>query len=242
MTDADARPALSITTLLDSIKNCSACGLMKENNAADIRYVPIKPKPNAKFMFIGRDPSPRTAQIVGVRGGRSVFINEIFEIADRAGVPEDGIYITDVCKCHWRTSVGVPWPGTEGRSSKLDKTIARTCMEKWLVEEIRILKPRLVVAFGEELYQLLRPYIISPNPPPKKLSAKADKSVLDAERWFEENGAMTLRMGDIALPCAFLRHAGNSTRLPNSTGTDKRRQCYEACVRQVISLLQNGAS
>ena len=36
-------------------------------------------KPANGVVFIGRDPNPDTAQIVGVRGGRSVFKNEIFQ-------------------------------------------------------------------------------------------------------------------------------------------------------------------
>ena len=43
---------------------------MEENRLNQIPYVPILSKPRAKFIFIGRDPSPRTAKIVGKRGGK----------------------------------------------------------------------------------------------------------------------------------------------------------------------------
>ena len=104
-----------LSELLESISSCDACWLMGENQKLAIPFIPILPKPNARFMFIGRDPSPRTAEIVGLRGGKSVFINEIFSQADVAGVPEEMIYITDMCKCHWRTSRGKPGKGTERR-------------------------------------------------------------------------------------------------------------------------------
>ena len=228
----------SLLELLGSVRTCTACGLMKENEALGIPYVPVLAKPDARFMFVGRDPSPRTVTAVGVRGGRSVFINEIFKITDSAEVSENRVYITDICKCHWRTSAGKPLPNTERRSSKLDASIARTCLDKWLIHEIEILKPRLITIFGEELYQLFRPFITTPSAPPVKLSAKADKSVPDAEYWFVNNGPFTLVIDDITLPVAFLRHAGNSRKLPQSTNTDKRRQFYEASVHRVIQLIR----
>jgi hypothetical protein len=46
--------------------------------------------------------------------------------------------------------------------------------------------------FGEELYQILRPFITNPHPSPELLSAKADKSILYAEYWFIHNGSLTL--------------------------------------------------
>jgi len=70
----------TLKELLDSVQHCNACGLMDENASIGVPFVPILPKPNAKFIFIGRDPSPRTAKIVGLRGGKSAFINEIFDI------------------------------------------------------------------------------------------------------------------------------------------------------------------
>ena len=231
----------SLTHLLNSIKDCTACRLMKENQSFSIPYIPILPKPSAHFMFMGRDPSPRTATTVGTRGGKSAFINEIFKIADDADVSDDDIYITDLCKCHWRTSAGSkPWPKTENRLAKLDVSVAQTCLDTWLMQEIEIIKPRLTVAFGEELYQLLKPFIVDPNPAPKKLSARADKSVPDAERWFVNNGPLTLNINGTSLLVAFLRHAGNSRKLPQSTNADKRLQFYEASTQRVIQLLQGG--
>lgn len=229
---------ISLIHLLESVKNCTACGLMKENENLDIPYIPILPKPNGRFMFIGRDPSPRTATTVGVRGGKSVFINEVFEIADCARVSEDRIYITDMCKCHWRTSAGEPLPNTKHRSSKLDAKIARTCLYKWLIHEIEILKPRLITAFGEELYQLFRPFITNANPPPDKLSAKADKTVPDAECWFVNNGPFTVSIGGMNLPFAFMRHAGNISRLPQNKITDRRLHAYDTSFQRVVQLLR----
>jgi uracil-DNA glycosylase len=232
----------SLQGLLDSIKQCNACGLMSENKAIGIRYVPILPKPDARIVFVGRDPNPRTAQEVGCRGGKSVFINTLFDIVDKARVSEQCIYITDLCKCHWRTSVGKPLPLTEYRSAKLDVSKAHICLNQWLVREIEILKPRLLVAFGEELYQLLRPLIVNPAPPPMKLSAKADKSVLDAEYWFVNNGTLTLSIGDKLWPLAILRHPGNSARLPQSSKTDLRLQIHKKATKQVIELVRAGCA
>ena len=188
-------------------------------------------------MFIGRDPSPNTAKVVGVRGGRSVFINEIFSMCDDADVPEDLLYITDLCKCHWRTSVGTPYPGTEDRSTKLDRGVAQTCLNEWLVREIEALSPTLIVAFGEELYQLLRPAISTPDKAPAKLSAKKDKSRMDGEKWYVENGCMALSLGSRNWPLAVLRHPGNSSRLPKPSAGDRRMTYHQQATERTIRLL-----
>jgi uracil-DNA glycosylase len=166
--------------LLESIRECNACSLMQDNRKLSIPYIPIHPKPDAKYMFIGRDPSPRTATVVGVREGKSVFINEVFNIADEAGIPEEYIYITDMCKCHWRTSRRTPWKGTKKRSASLPLEISEICFNTWLYKEIEIFKPKIIISFGDEVYQLLKDYIISPLPIPDKLSATKDKSIMDA--------------------------------------------------------------
>ena len=224
--------------LLNNIEACTACPLMQENRDAGIPYVPIKPKPDAKVMFVGRDPSPQSVKIVGERRGRSVFINTIFKYADRSGLTESALYITDVCKCHWRTSVGSPMKGTEERATKLDIEVADVCMNTWLLQEIALLQPRLVVAFGEELYQLIRPFLTVPNPIPTKLSATRDKSVLDAEIWFADNGVLKARFGKYDCDLAVLRHPGNIVRLPKSNGEDKRRDYHQKAEITLIDLLK----
>jgi uracil-DNA glycosylase len=225
----------SLESLLNSTSRCQACPLIVENAALDIPFVPILPKPNAKIIFIGRDPSPRTATIIGKRSGKSVFINEIFNIVDSAGVCEREIYITDLLKCHWRTSVGKPISGTEKRSTKVDSNYATTCMHKWLFQEIQILKPKLIIIFGEELYQIMRKLIINPEPPPLKLSASLDKSVIDSEYWFVKNGCFTLEIDKEKYSMIPLRHPGNSYRLPKNKKTDRRWEFYKSSREILIS-------
>jgi uracil-DNA glycosylase len=228
-----------LAALLESVTSCNSCHLMIENNFKKIPYIPILPKPAAKFMFIGRDPSPNTAEIVGVRGGRSVFINEIFRISDEAGLSDDEIYITDLCKCHWRTSVGTPFPGTEGRKTKLDKDVAHTCFNTWLVRELDILNPELVIAFGEELYQLILPVITTPKTPPKKLSVSRDKLKMDAEKWYAENGPMIIEVSGKKWPLAVLRHPGNISRLPRAAENDHRMKYHQLATGRTIEYLSN---
>lgn len=228
----------SLQSLLSAIPTCHACGLMAENNSLGIRFVPVVPKPSARVIFVGRDPSPRTAQSVGLRGGPSVFIREIFEIVDEAGISDDLIYITDLCKCHWRTSVGKPLHHTEHRSSNLDPTIADTCMSQWLIPEIRVIQPLLIVAFGEELYQLLRRNITHPSPAPLKLSASKDKSIPDAEAWFVENGPLLVELDSYDYSLVPIRHPGNSSRLPKSSPTgDRRYEYYRLARAQLIEFV-----
>lgn len=229
----------TLTKILDSIKDCNACWLMADNNRLDIPSIPFKDKPRAKFVFIGRDPSPRTATIVGIRGGRSVFINEIFAIVDNADITEDEIYITDLCKCHWRTSRGAPLQGTESRSSQLPKDIATVCTKNWLFKEIEVLNPKVIFCFGEELYQQLKPYITKPAIPPNLLSASKDKSIMDAELFFITNGPMKIKLGEIETLLVPLRHAGNSGSLPKKNLEDKRWDAYMQSKDNAIKLLKH---
>jgi uracil-DNA glycosylase len=229
-----------LTQTLASIHACNSCRLMSDNEELDIHYIPILPKPDAKFVFVGRDPSPRTATSIGVRGGKSVFINEVFALADAAGVSEEGVYITDMCKCHWRTSRGTPWPGTEDRSTILPKDIADACIHQWLFQEIDTLNPRVIISFGEELYQQLKEYIIEPKEVPEKLSTSKDKSKIDAELLFGKGVSFKIRFGSVLCDYVPLRHGGNSTSLPRSNSNDIRRQAHNLSKERLIKILTKG--
>ena len=228
-----------LTQTLGEIRECFSCELMADNRRLGIPYIPIVPKQNAKFFFIGRDPSPRTADCVGVRGGKSVFVREVFALADEAGIPEEAVYITDMCKCHWRTSRGTPVEGTKWRSTLLPTDIADVCIRTWLLKEVQILEPKLIIAFGEELYQHLKGYLIVPSPAPEKLSASRDKSKLDAELLFNENGSFKIQLGSILSDFVPLRHPGNSTSLVRSIPSDRRWQAYQTSRKRVVKLLRN---
>lgn len=231
----------TLTQTLAEIYECNYCWLMAKNNDLKIKYIPINPKPNARFVFIGRDPSPSSVNCVGLREGKSVFIKEVFAIAEEAGVSEKEVYITDVVKCHWRTSRGTPIKGTENRSTLLPTEIAKVCAHQWLFKEIEILIPKVIISFGEELYQLLRENIIEPNPVPKKLSASLDKSIIDAELLFGEGVSFKIQLGSIVSYYAPLRHAGNSISLPQHDSQDKRSHAHNLSKERLIRLLMQGA-
>lgn len=229
----------NLEELLESVPACNACWLMADNQKLGIPFIPILPKPKAKFVFIGRDPSPNTAKIVGVRGGKSVFINEIFDMIDEASVPEELIYITDMCKCHWRTSRGTPWRGTKGRDPLLPQDVARACVQEWLFREVDLLRPTMIFSFGEELYALLQEYIIGPNPAPEKLSATKDKSVMDAELHFVQHGAFRLKLGSTSADFVPLRHPGNSASLSRKDSSDKRWTAFAQSRKRAIDMLRS---
>lgn len=229
----------TLTEILDLIKCCNGCWLMADNKRLNIPLIPFHCKPEAKYIFIGRDPSPRTVKTVGLRGGKSVFINEIFEIVDNAGISDEDVYITDLCKCHWRTSRGTPWEGTESRSSKLPGEIGTACIKTWLFREIAVLKPKAIFCFGEELYSQLQPFVVTPANPPGLLSATKDKSLMDAELYFVEKGPMKIKLGETETIFVPLRHAGNSTSLPKQNVIDKRWNAYQASKTRAIELLRN---
>ena len=212
---------------------------MSANTRLRIPFLPVKPKPTAKVVFIGRDPSPRTASIVGERGGQSTFINDVFSLTDEAGLPEGSVYITDLCKCHWRTSRGTPWPGTEDRNSKLPMANASICTEEWLFKEIRLLHPFLVVGFGEDVYQAFRRHITFPDHPPVKFSASRDKTKDDAENWIAQKGPMIISLEPGEYPFVAMRHAGNSGSLPRKTPEDLRWLIHQKVRRRTIATIRS---
>ncbi len=228
-----------LTSLLNKIKDCNACGLMEENRRRDIRFVPILPKPNARFVFIGRDPNPNSVKIVGLNDGKSSFIKQVFNIAGEAGINEADIYITDICKCHWRTSGNKNAGSQNERPGKLPKKIAEICIKKWLIREVDILQPEVVISFGEEVYNHLKEYIIDPERPPDKLSATMDKSELDAELYVQNNGPFTMKINSHKMAFIPLRHAGNTERLKRSQSGKKRWEAYLASRERVVELLKS---
>ena len=221
---------------------CRACALMASNSELGIGSVPIVPKPEAQFVFIGRDPSPRTAMRVGERGGRSVFIKEVFALADEAHVPEHKIYITNLCKCHWRTSRGTPLRDTETRPAALPTEYADCCVRTWLIKELQILTPHIVFSFGEELYQILKPFIVEPNPVPERFSATRDKSEPDAELYVATSGPLKIGMGSNVYTFIPLRHPGSSTSLVRSGSTDNRWKAHSKARRYAVTLLSAGCA
>lgn len=226
--------------ILESIPDCRACSLMEENGRLDIPYIPILSKPRARFMFVGRDPSPRTAAFVGVRDRRSAFIRDVFRLADEAGLPEDMVYITDMVKCHWRTSRGTPWPGTEPRPAAVPAAIAQACIRRWLWQEMEALQPIAMLTFGAELYEQIREYVVSPLPAPEKLSASRDKSLLDAELHFAEHGPFTVRLGSVTTALLPMRHAGSSSTL-REDAADRRWLVYRQGRDRAVDVLRSAA-
>ena len=226
--------------ILASIPNCNACYLMAENQKNNIDYIPIIPKPEAKVIFIGRDPNPQSISVVGKRGGTSTFINDVYSLVDDAGIDDNHVYITDLCKCHWRTSSGKnPIVGTETRQNNVDTNIAALCMKEWLTQEIGILKPHLIIGFGEELYQILKGWITKPIPAPNKLSATKNKSILDAEYWVVKNGPMIISIDSLGYQFLILRHPGNTIHLSRRvTNDDRRWEYFQKAREQTIRYLK----
>lgn len=52
-----------LINVLNTISYCKACSLIKVNRELNIPLIPFIAKPDAKFVFIGRDPSPGTVKI-----------------------------------------------------------------------------------------------------------------------------------------------------------------------------------
>ncbi|KAB2879246.1 hypothetical protein F9K33_09755 [bacterium] len=124
-----------------------------------------------------------------------------------------------------------PEEGTEIRSTKLPQDIAKICMEKWLFKEIELLNPKVIISFGEELYQLLKGYVVEPLLAPDKLSETKDKSKIDAELKCAEDGPFKIKLGSNVMDYYPLRHPGSSKSL---SASDQRQKAYQKSRARVI--------
>jgi uracil-DNA glycosylase family 4 len=127
---------------LDSaIYGCSKCPLRSDCG----QYGPTLASgfSTASIMLVGRNPGHQELidgkPFVGASGGL------IDDFLTECSLTRDDVYITNVCKCY----------SENNRMLELNEIM--TCKE-YLQAEINLLKPKLIVAFGNEAMSLLTPY------------------------------------------------------------------------------------
>lgn len=120
----------------DQVSKCSKCELCETRNLA----VPGEGSENCKIAFVGEAPGE-----VNNRVGRP-FVGhggKIFDkILSNLGLQRNEVYITNVVKC---------WPPGNRKPKKLE---IETC-KNYLIDEMNIVKPVLIVALGLTAYNTL---------------------------------------------------------------------------------------
>lgn len=125
-----------------SILECSRCPLRQCTG----EYGPTLPEgfSTAEIMFVGRNPGREELTagkpFVGPSGGL------VDEMLSACGLDRAGVYITNVCKCYSEDN-RIPEIGEIGR-----------CRE-FLQAEVNLLKPKLIVTFGNEAMAQFTPWL-----------------------------------------------------------------------------------
>lgn len=200
----------TLTALHKEIKYCTDCRLRIENDAKDIKFCDIVNKPKADIIFMGRDPNPWSAPVVGDLGNSAPdFHKEIINIIQSAGVSEEHIYVTNILKCHWQID-SHKFNGLEYRREK-NKPYLNGCAEyciKWLFEEIEIINPRVIICFSDDTLLALSKYFI-PN------EINSCTKISETEQFQLDNNTPYIEVGEKRYPIYILRHPGFTHRIHN---------------------------
>jgi len=126
-----------LNILSDSVEQCTMCELCDARR----RVVVGEGDPDARLMFVGE--SPGVEENISGRPFSGHRAGEIFDrMIASMGLQRESIYVTNVVKC-------MP-PG--GRSPTIEE--AGAC-HGWLEQQIRIVKPRVVITLGNVPTQML---------------------------------------------------------------------------------------
>lgn len=223
-----------VKELLKGIKTCTGCWLMADNNHKGVPFdldgIISRANEKANIMFVGRDANPGS-------NNNGYFYKKInYMIKEAKSVQSQGIHISNVIKCHFYKS-GSPYPNTEGRENMPIEDVANSCLEKWLIKEIKIINPKIVIFFARENYEVvLNKYIEFPKIQFDSFEyiRKADNSL---EYWQGKNGPLTVNIEDkVTFKAFILRHPASIVKLKDNQ--DKMEK-YEILEERVIDYLSS---
>ena len=122
-----------------SVLECTACKLSPHlPDAWASRVVPSSGPSDARIAVVGEAPGQREDQEgVGFTGRAGAYLKELLSLA---GYDKDACRLMNVVKC---------WPRVKnGKQQKPGKKEIRTCSELWLLNELREMRPDLIIALG----------------------------------------------------------------------------------------------
>jgi DNA polymerase len=169
---------MSLEELAAQAAHCTACRLHEGRT----HVVFGEGDPDARLMFVGEAPGADEDRL-----GRP-FMGKAGQLLDRileaAGIPRESVYITNVVKCR----------PPENRTPLPDE--AKTCSNLWLLPEIELVKPQIIVPLGSVAAQ----FFLGKKVPITRARGQ----------WFEWNGILVFPMFH---PAYLLR---NPSRAPGS--------------------------
>ncbi len=141
---------LSNHSLVKEIQQCSSCSF---------RNPSIKPlPPDTEFqevdvMFVGENPSweekqevPFAPNTISGKALEEHYINPL-------GLTRKDVWITDLFKCRYPKQVY----REKQKNDSLIQDVAQTCTNLWLIQEIKIAKPKVIVTLSDkQVFQRLR--------------------------------------------------------------------------------------
>lgn len=167
-----------LETLKEKARHCTACRLAESRT----QVVFGEGDPDARLMFVGEAPGADEDRLgrpfVGKAGQ---LLNRILEAA---GIPRESVYITNVVKCR-----------PPGNRTPLPDEV-KTCSNLWLLPEIELVKPQIIVPLGSVAAQ----FFLGKKVPITRARGQ----------WFEWNGILVFPMFH---PAYLLR---NPSRAPGS--------------------------
>ncbi len=120
----------TLFSLAEDIRKCTACPLWKGTTLA----VPGEGPKDAKIMLVGEAPGEEEdRQGLPFVGRSGKFLDKMLEVA---GLDRKQVFITNTVKHH-------PPRNRAPKASEI-----KVCKELWLDEQIKILKPRLIIILG----------------------------------------------------------------------------------------------
>lgn len=145
---------MTLKGLLDDIEECDQCSF------ADHRYpalAPVRLADKTKVMFIGENPSWEFGQRVPFDGitksGRALHDNYVVPLKRAYALKESDFWITDLFKCRYPKGIY----HSKNAHKALILRNAAACATTWLVNEIRLTRPMVIITVGDkEVYQRLR--------------------------------------------------------------------------------------
>jgi len=134
---------MDLESIAQEVRICKKCPLSKGRTHA----VPGEGNPNAKVLFIGEAPGQNEDQegkpFVGEAGK---FLTEMLESVD---LKREDVFITNVVKCR-----------PPNNRDPLEEEV-HTCTSNYLFNQIKLIKPKLIVTLGRHSMHVIFPQIKS---------------------------------------------------------------------------------
>lgn len=135
-------PAAALAALAERIRTCTLCPLHRTRT----RTVPGQGAPRPDLLFVGEGPGAEEDQQGLAFVGRAGAL--LTRLIERMGFTREQVHIANVVKCR-------PTEAGEGRKDRPPEPAEMEACLPYLREQIRILRPRVIVALGNVAVEAL---------------------------------------------------------------------------------------